>query len=147
VISATLLVGALLTYALITRSMAGEGHTRTQMEVWREDEASLRANGEKSDSYTAGRGKFASLAKGGFGLVSGSNFDHAQREASRRRTRYLFTATAELIGPKADTRTFTQVRDLSLYGCCIDIRDPLPEGADLFVKIFTSSDFLKPTPG
>ena len=65
-------------------------------------------------------------------------------ETDRRRTpRYPFVATAEIVEISSGTRIFARVSDLSLYGCYIDMSNPLPTGAHVFVKIFTDADFFE----
>jgi len=65
-------------------------------------------------------------------------------EADRRRTpRYPFVATAEIVEISSGTRMYARVSDLSLYGCYLDMSNPLPSGAHVFVKIFTDADFFE----
>jgi hypothetical protein len=64
--------------------------------------------------------------------------------ADRRRTpRYPFVATAEIAEVSSGTRMYARVSDLSLYGCYLDMSNPLPSGAHVFVKIFTDADFFE----
>ena len=64
--------------------------------------------------------------------------------ADRRRTpRYPFVATAEIVEIASGARIFVRVSDLSLYGCYLDMPNPLPAGAHVFVKIFTDADFFE----
>ena len=65
-------------------------------------------------------------------------------EADRRRTpRYPFVATAEIVERISGTQMHVRVSDLSLYGCYLDISNPLPSGTHVFVKIFTDTDFFE----
>ena len=65
-------------------------------------------------------------------------------EADRRRTpRYPFVATAEILEIGSGTKIYARVSDLSLYGCYLDMSNPLPSGAHVFVKIFTDTDFFE----
>ncbi len=65
-------------------------------------------------------------------------------EEDRRRTpRYPFVATAEIVESLSGTPMRARVTDLSLYGCYVDISNPLPSGTQVFVKIFTDKDFFE----
>ncbi len=65
-------------------------------------------------------------------------------ETDRRRTpRYPFSATAEIVEISSGTPIYARVSDLSLYGCYLDMSNPLPSGAHVFVKIFTDADFFE----
>jgi hypothetical protein len=61
----------------------------------------------------------------------------------RRAPRYPFVANAEIVEMSSGSRMFVQVRELSLYGCYLDMAQPLPSGAHVFIRIFTSTDFLE----
>ena len=65
-------------------------------------------------------------------------------EVDRRRTpRYPFVATAEIVERISGTPMRARVSDLSLYGCYLDMSNPLPSGTHVFVKIFTDTDFFE----
>ena len=65
-------------------------------------------------------------------------------EVDRRRApRYPFVATAEIVETSSGARIYARVSDLSLYGCYLDMSNPLPTGAHVFVKIFTDTDFFE----
>ena len=65
-------------------------------------------------------------------------------EVDRRRTpRYPFVATAEIVEKLSGTPIHARVSDLSLYGCYVDMSNPLPSGTQVFVKIFTDTDFFE----
>jgi len=65
-------------------------------------------------------------------------------EVDRRRTpRYPFVATAAIVEQISGTPMHARVSDLSLYGCYLDMSNPLPTGAHVFVKIFTDTDFFE----
>jgi hypothetical protein len=64
--------------------------------------------------------------------------------SQRRRTpRYPFAAQAEVTEPISDKRIFARVKEISMNGCYLDMRDPLPTGKQIFVKIFTATDFFE----
>ena len=58
-----------------------------------------------------------------------------EQSPQRRTPRFPFSAAAEII--RLDTRATepTRVNELSLYGCYLDTRTPLPRGAQVTVKI------------
>ncbi len=65
-------------------------------------------------------------------------------EEDRRRTpRYPFVAAAEIVESLSGTPMRARVTDLSLYGCYVDISNPLPSGTYVFVEIFTDTDFFE----
>ena len=62
----------------------------------------------------------------------------------RRRTpRYPFIATAEVIEDISHTSTSTSVSELSLYGCYLDMPNPLPKDAQIKVKIYSEGKFFE----
>lgn len=61
----------------------------------------------------------------------------------RRVSRYPFVADAEIVEEISGARMFVRVTELSLYGCYLDMHQPLPSGSQLFVKIFTGTDFFE----
>lgn len=65
-------------------------------------------------------------------------------ENDRRRTpRYPFIANAELVEDESKARIQTRVSEIGLYGCYIDMVNPLPEGTSLNVKIFCDDGFFE----
>jgi PilZ domain len=64
-------------------------------------------------------------------------------EGRRRVQRFSFVATAELTDPISQTSIHARVTELSLYGCYVEMANPLPCGALIFVKIFNDSDFFE----
>lgn len=65
-------------------------------------------------------------------------------EVDRRRTpRYPFVATAEIVEQISGTPMPARVSDLSLYGCYVDMPNPLPSGTHVYVKIFTDADLFE----
>ena len=62
----------------------------------------------------------------------------------RRRTpRYPFIATAEVIAPPATAGVSARVTELSLHGCYIEMTNPLPQGSELTVKIYSEGKFFE----
>jgi PilZ domain-containing protein len=62
----------------------------------------------------------------------------------RRRTpRYPFVASAEVLERTSGTRMLARLTDISLYGCYLDMSNPLPSGSHVFVKIFRDTDFFE----
>jgi len=61
----------------------------------------------------------------------------------RRVPRIPFVATAEIIDDDENTRSSTEVADLSLHGCCVKMQKPFPVGSNVTVEIYRDSDFLE----
>jgi hypothetical protein len=62
----------------------------------------------------------------------------------RRRTpRIPFVATAEIIDEAENTRTTSQLSDLSLHGCFVQLPNPFPEGTSVTIEIYKDEDFLE----
>lgn len=57
--------------------------------------------------------------------------------------RYPFIAMAEIIDEKENARKSSQVRDLSLHGCYVEMVNPFPEGTNVTVEIYTENEFLE----
>jgi hypothetical protein len=67
-----------------------------------------------------------------------------ERKEDRRRTpRYPFIANAEVSKIGSQTPIFARVSEISMNGCYLDMINPLPEGSEIFVKIFTKGDFFE----
>ena len=61
----------------------------------------------------------------------------------RRRTpRFPFVASAEVVDTLSGASVTARVSELSLYGCYIDMPNPLPEGTSIRVKIYSSGRLL-----
>lgn len=61
----------------------------------------------------------------------------------RRRTpRYPFVASAEVVDTSSGATIAARVSGLSLYGCYIDMTNPLPEGTSIGVKIYSGGRHL-----
>src|SRR2546422_6848506 len=62
----------------------------------------------------------------------------------RRRTpRYPFIADAEVHDDASGTTVKTRIRELSLYGCYVDMDNPLPTGTPITIKINTAGGTLQ----
>jgi hypothetical protein len=64
-------------------------------------------------------------------------------EPTERRTpRFPFSASAEVRrGPDAVDKT--RVNELSLYGCYLDTKTPLPRGSQVTIKIYSDEQFFE----
>jgi len=61
----------------------------------------------------------------------------------RSSPRYPFAATAEIFDEKENARTSSQVSDLSVQGCYVEVANPFPQGTNVFVEIYTETEFLE----
>jgi hypothetical protein len=61
----------------------------------------------------------------------------------RRTSRIPFEAAAEIIDGADNTRSASQVCDLSLHGCFVQLPNPFPEGTPVTVEIYKDEDFLE----
>jgi len=61
----------------------------------------------------------------------------------RRSTRIPFAAGAEIIDEAENTRNTSQVSDLSLYGCFVQLPNPFPEGTPVTIEIYKDEDFVE----
>jgi PilZ domain len=61
----------------------------------------------------------------------------------RRTPRFPFSAPAEIIRVDTQAAEPTRVNELSLYGCYLDTRSPLPRGSQVIVKIFSGDHFFE----
>ena len=62
----------------------------------------------------------------------------------RRRTmRIPFAASAEIIDSSENTRSASQVCDLSLHGCFVQLSNPFPEGTEVTIEIYKDEDFVE----
>jgi PilZ domain len=64
-------------------------------------------------------------------------------EERRRTPRYPFIATAEVIDAASQAGTTTQLSELSLYGCYVDMPNPLPVDAQIKIKIYSEGKFFE----
>jgi len=61
----------------------------------------------------------------------------------RRTSRVPFVASAEIIDDDENTRSSSQVSDLSLHCCCVKIAKPFPVGTSVTVEIYRDADFVE----
>ena len=54
-------------------------------------------------------------------------------------------ATAEIIDEEENSRSSSEVSDLSLHGCCVKMQKPFPVGSTVTVEIYRDADFLEST--
>ena len=61
----------------------------------------------------------------------------------RRSSRIPFAASAEIIDEAENTRSTSQVSDLSLHGCFVQLPNPFPEGTPVTIEIYKDEDFCR----
>jgi PilZ domain len=61
----------------------------------------------------------------------------------RRSSRIPFAASAEIIDEAENTRSTSQVSDLSLHGCFVQLPNPFPEGTPVTIEIYKDEDFVE----
>ena len=61
----------------------------------------------------------------------------------RRSSRIPFAASAEIIDDAENTRSTSQVSDLSLHGCFVQLPNPFPEGTSVTIEIYKDEDFVE----
>jgi hypothetical protein len=61
----------------------------------------------------------------------------------RRSSRIPFAASAEIIDEAENTRSASQVCDLSLHGCFVQLANPFPEGTPVTIEIYKDEDFVE----
>jgi hypothetical protein len=61
----------------------------------------------------------------------------------RRSSRIPFAPSAEIIDEAENTRSTSQVSDLSLHGCFVQLPNPLPEGTSATIEIYKEEDFVE----
>jgi hypothetical protein len=61
----------------------------------------------------------------------------------RRSSRIPFAASAEIIDEAENTRSTSQVSDLSLHGCFVQLPNPFPEGTAVTIEIYKDEDFVE----
>jgi len=57
--------------------------------------------------------------------------------------RIQFEASAEIIDEAENTRSASQLSDLSLHGCFVQLPNPFPEGTPVTVEIYKDEDFVE----
>jgi hypothetical protein len=61
----------------------------------------------------------------------------------RQSPRIPFAASAEIIDESENTRSASQVCDLSLQGCFVQLPNPFPEGTPVTIEIYKDEDFVE----
>lgn len=61
----------------------------------------------------------------------------------RRTPRFPFSAPAEVVRLGTTSGEKTKVNELSLYGCYLDTKTPLPRGTHVTVKIISGGQFFE----
>jgi hypothetical protein len=61
----------------------------------------------------------------------------------RRSPQIPFAASAEIIDEAENTRSTSQVCDLSLHGCFVQLSNPFPEGTPVTIEIYKDEDFVE----
>lgn len=69
--------------------------------------------------------------------------EHGVQQERRRTPRYPFIATAEVLDLSTKATINTRVTELSLYGCFVNMVQPLPEGAAIHIKIYSEGKFFE----
>jgi PilZ domain len=65
-------------------------------------------------------------------------------EDERRRTpRFPFTATVEVIETGAPAAVAARVTELSLYGCYVEMANPLAKGIHATLKVYTEGRYFE----
>src|SRR5258708_2181168 len=61
----------------------------------------------------------------------------------RQSSRIPFAAAAEIIDEAENTRSASQLCDLSLNGCFVELKNPFPEGTPVTIEIYKDEDFVE----
>jgi len=61
----------------------------------------------------------------------------------RRANRFLFSAFAEIVPENCGPPLSTRVKELSLYGCYLELNASLAKGTRVLVKIFSEEDYFE----
>jgi hypothetical protein len=64
-------------------------------------------------------------------------------QEKRRAPRFPFFAPAEIMPEDGSGAMSTRVKELSLYGCYLELSSPLASGTPVVVKIFAAPDFFE----
>jgi PilZ domain len=65
-------------------------------------------------------------------------------EDERRRTpRFPFTATAEVLEKGAPAAIAARVTELSLYGCYVEMSEPLAKGTEALLKVYSEGRYFE----
>jgi hypothetical protein len=68
---------------------------------------------------------------------------HMEQQPQRRTPRFPFSASAEVTRLDTGATESTKVNELSLYGCYLDTRAPLPRGAKVNIRIHSGGQFFE----
>ena len=66
-----------------------------------------------------------------------------EQQSQRRTPRFPFSASAEVTRLDTGATESTQVNELSLYGCYLDTKAPLPRAARVNIKIHSGGQFFE----
>jgi hypothetical protein len=84
------------------------------------------------------------LSRLGLSLMSSLFSTDGPRKANTRRsTRYPFVARAEIGDIHSGLRLYARVTKISANGCFLEMAQPLPEGKEILIKIFTATEFFE----
>lgn len=61
----------------------------------------------------------------------------------RRSPRYSFIASAEITDERENARITSNISDLSLEGCYVELPNPFPQGTAVMLEIYTDEDFME----
>ena len=61
----------------------------------------------------------------------------------RRSPRYSFAASAEITDERENARITSNISDLSLEGCYVELPNPFPQGTQVMLEIYTEDDFME----
>jgi hypothetical protein len=76
-------------------------------------------------------------------LTNSKPNDGNSEEKRRRTPRFPFVARAEVCETGSGAWIHSQVSEISLNGCYLDMMNPLPVGAQVLVKIFEKGEFFE----
>lgn len=68
---------------------------------------------------------------------------YMEQQPQRRTPRFPFSASAEITRLDTSATESAHVNELSLYGCYLDSRLPLPRGTRVIVKILSGGQFFE----
>jgi hypothetical protein len=66
-----------------------------------------------------------------------------EQQQRRRTSRFPFDAAVEIFVDGSDAKRNARAKELSLYGCYVDLAEPLSVGAIVSLKIFAKTDFFE----
>jgi len=100
---------------------------------------------DTDDAYVPTISFLGAWASNGVSIASTLPQTGGQKMPTERRKspRYPFAATAEIIDEKENARSSSQVSDLSMQGCYVEMANPFPQGTNVMVEIYTDTDFME----